>query len=123
MGLLSISHLSTLTAVFFNLLPFVYFIYHSTHWYRPDFVRTIDLFLGLVSTVLLVALLLELSAGRSIFPADEVKIAVLHLLPLALTLLILLRGSNLWSRLMGVAKRGGAVAGSGKSETYKPVPI
>lgn len=109
-----------------SLLPFLYFAYHVRYWYRPDVLKRLDLFMQILSILLLSALLLKLSETPRM-GAELVKMFALHFCPLILTLLILNRNKMkdqrlLFSHQSGAQSNVGAPGNSGSS-SYAPQPL
>ncbi|RMG39159.1 MAG: ATP-binding protein [Candidatus Dadabacteria bacterium] len=106
------------------LLPFLYFGYTARYWYRPDLVKTFNFLLGFTAIVLGVAVVLQMAASPNIGLKNYRLLAILHLLPAVLTLLIVSQ-----NRLMfPVARARSAKPNPPQSSTatqrsYNPLPL
>lgn len=119
MELLHSLPLSLTSLLFFFLIPFSYFAYHTKYWYRSDYLKRFDFGMSLVSAVLAILILVKFATSPEGKNWDALRLHLLHLAPLVLTLLITSQGRG---ALKSPAAR------SGKSEKkdyadYAPVPL
>lgn len=118
MGFIESLQLSNITLLVLFALPFSYFAFHARYWYRPDALKKIDFLLSAAAIVLSgVVLFKGIATGKP--STDELILALLHLGPLVLTLLIVSQGGGL---KMGTRSTA-AEKKSGAHERYSPQPL
>lgn len=112
--------LTLTTLLVTNVIPFLYFIYHTSYWYDPRKLQRLDVLLMMVSMLAALfvgAKLVNLNRGGG---REEIQMALLHLAPLVLTVILIADG-----RKKGRGTRGNKVPakpGEGKdSSGFKPV--
>ncbi len=81
--------------LFLQIIPFIYFIYHLKYWYLPEKLKTWDFFLGFLCVVLGSLLIIRLAKTYEYLNFTEVKIVLLHILPLILTLFVIRNSKNI----------------------------
>ena len=72
----------------FNILPLAYFAYHRRYWYRPDSLRNFDILLRIICLILVLFIMARIGVSKS-FERDWMILLLLHMLPPALTLIII----------------------------------
>lgn len=112
--------LSLTSLMILFVIPFLFFGYHSKYWYHPRKLKSFDFLLQVIAILLALVVLFKLK-GAFHQGRDAIQLALLHLGPLVLTLLIV---SSF--RKGGQARSGkasGNQKGDNKSEGFAPVPL
>lgn len=129
MGLLNSFSFSDYSLLAVNLLPFVYFAYHSRYSYRPDLLKTFDFLFSATTTIIAIAACLKfvgnVSAGQRSGPS--IRLFILHIAPLIISLLVASR-SRMLRQIVAMQSGQGAKANSNdptakKGTDYAPVPM
>lgn len=83
--------LSRMTLLAVMLVPFAYYAYQSKYWYLPDRLKMIDLIVSTASIALSILFALRVGFAAKVKDTEQVQYALLHLGPLALTLMAMSR--------------------------------
>jgi AAA+ superfamily predicted ATPase len=105
------------TLLFFFLVPFIYFGYHSSYWYNPDRVKRLDALLATTAIILAAGILVKLVYSQQARNAEHVQLLLLHLAPLVLTVLIISQGKASDRYIRKISKAAGR-----EPSGYSPVP-
>lgn len=121
MAFLQTLNLTTQTLFVVSAIPFIYFGYHAKFEYYPSRLQRFDFFLRLICVAVAAFVLIRMYAAPKTSKALSQEIAMLHLIPLVLTLLIIAQGKKLRTMMLHLA--GGTQPESkGNSELHAPAP-
>lgn len=116
--------LTNTSLLFFFVLPFIYYGYHSKFWYDPARLKRMDFFLSFVAIIgaLFVMVRFAQATGPGARSRDQVILVALHVATLILTLLAIANGRDRKARdpqgEVAVGGQGGKTKGS-----YAPIPL
>lgn len=112
--------LHTLTAA--SLLPFIYFIYQTKFWVRPDILKRLDFLLLVTAAAFSVVFLLKAAELRG-QPWIRIQFALLHFVGPVLTILII-RKTKLerWLNSKVGQQGGGNCTPPEATASFKPLP-
>ncbi len=105
--------LTTLLAAL--IVPFLYFGYHAKYWYNPAVLRRGDFFLLVLSILFGCVVIVKAMRLFHEGSTGDLQLTLMHLAPLALTLLII--GQTRAGQRMAARQMGGGDGG------YAPVPL
>lgn len=121
MQILSTIPLSLYTLLVCSLLPIIYFGYHAKLWYQPTVMRRYDLLLGALALglalVVVAQLVLAIGGDGSSNLRSIIELVILHLIPIATTIMLIRRPSGVSS---GPAQ---AQAHGTSSDGFDPQPV
>jgi transitional endoplasmic reticulum ATPase len=106
--------LGQLTMLLAFVVPFSYFGFHARLWYAEDKLKLVDLALQLLSATVSIALLLFCVGAAREGDHEQLRWALLHIAPLVLTFLIVVRHRG---RSMTLTGDGSGKSGTGESDT------
>ena len=99
------------------IIPFVYFGYHSSYWYNPNYVKRLDIFLTTLAILLGSSVVLKLVYAEHSRSGEYLQLTLLHLAPLILTLLIVSQGKDKERFIKKISTAAGK-----KESGYAPAP-
>lgn len=125
MDLLKSFEFSQTSLIFFNLIPFLYFILHGRFWYKADALKKIDAMLFTAVVILGAAVIFKTYSPGIARNKDMMKWALLHILPLAVTIVTVFWGQKGGVRFGAAAGGGGGATAKkvGEGGSYAPVPL
>jgi len=105
------------TLIVLNIFPFIYFGYHTKYWYRPDSLKSFDFFFSFFCILLSVVIFLKIINNRDELDVAFTEMAILHLAPLVLCVMLASLTRNVEKK-----RSGPAPSKEDNYENYKPVP-
>ena len=118
---------SEISLLYVSFVPFLYFVYHAKFAHRPAFTKQLDLIFttACIAGAVLYLILFALAYGAGVRGFGPFRMAMLHVSPLILSLLITSRARTIRTALAQVSgSQGGSGGGKkGKEEGYSPAPM
>lgn len=115
-------NLNLTTLLIVNLIPFIYFGYQAKYWWHPKKLAQGTFMLASLVIILAALVILKFTGSLQDLSPDERKIVLMHLMPLAVTFLILSWGRKFRRQGSGVAHNSREQSSSAATD-FSPVPL